>query len=283
MPNTPEPIEKKCSELRRILGACRSLAVAFSGGVDSTVLLAVAQQQLGEHVVAMTARSPLHSRHETEQAVKLAHKLGVRHLVFDPDVMSDADIVANGAQRCYYCKRRIFRSMAEAARKIGIDRLAHGENADDIREYRPGSKAAAESGVSAPLVEAGLNKSEIRCLARKMGLSNWDQPAMACLATRVPYGTPITETMLGRIDAAEAALRDLGVGYARVRVHGSIARIEAPAERIEYLARLPMRHAVASALRALDFQYVCLDLEGYVSGSMDRSLDEATGARPTPI
>jgi uncharacterized protein len=254
--------------------ACGKLAVAFSGGVDSTLLVAVAKAQLGDRTAAITVQSPLHSKYETAQAIELARAIGVRHIVFKPDLMADKTIRANGPRRCYHCKKVLFSAMQREAAKIGFHQLAHGANVDDCDDYRPGMEAAEEMGVLAPLSEAGLTKDDIRRLAREMGLPNWNKPAMACLATRLPYGTPIDMGVLSKIEAAEACLRKFGIGQSRVRCHGGIARIEVGEGEIERLMVPGARGEVVEALRGLGFRYVCLDLEGYVSGKMNRDLND---------
>lgn len=252
-----------------LLGSFDSLAVAFSGGVDSHLLLVTAQQALGSRVIAMTARSEIHPTSETEHAAHIARTTGVRHVVFDSNVMAIPDFVCNGPQRCYFCKHRMFSLMKERAAVLGIDHLAHGANMDDLRDYRPGFKAASELGVHAPLLEAGLTKSEIRSLARQLDLSTWDRPAMACLATRVPHGTPLQSPVLRQIERCEAVLKDLGIQQCRVRHHGEMARIEVGPSDMPRFGDERLRSVVVSRLKDLGFAIVCLDLEGYVSGKMN--------------
>ncbi|MCJ8500517.1 ATP-dependent sacrificial sulfur transferase LarE [Desulfatitalea alkaliphila] len=265
--------DAKYARLLELLGHCDGLGVAFSGGVDSTLLLAAAKQVLGERVVAFTARSAIHPDSELSLSMELARQLKVEQVVFNTDELQDPLFVANGPLRCYYCKRRLFAIMARQARQVGIHALAHGANLDDAGDYRPGLQAANELGIAAPLMEAGLSKREIRTLAKKMGLPNWDKPAMACLASRVPYDTPISPALLTRIDQAESLVRDVIQGPCRVRHHGSVARIEVePAVQSELL-RPASRRRVVDALRALGYDHVCLDLEGYVAGKMNRGLN----------
>lgn len=256
--------------LAAVLKPFQSLAVAFSGGVDSSLLLAVAHRELGERVVGMTARSPTHPQSETDGAIAMARQIGVRHVVFYSNVMEDADFVANGPGRCYHCKKLIFAGMEMVARKIGIGHLVHGANLDDLQDTRPGFQAAEEFGVTAPLVEAGLTKSAVRELARQLGLPNWNRPAMACLATRIPYGTPIALKTLGQIERAEAVIARIGIDQYRVRHHGNLARIEIARDEIARLNDDDVRREIVQRLKALGFDFVCLDLEGYVSGKMNR-------------
>ena len=267
-----DSLERKIETLHDILSGYRNLAIAFSGGVDSTLLLAVARQQLGDSVVAMTARSPVYAKFEENQAVELAGGMGTRHVLFAPDLLADDAFRANGPERCYHCKKCLFGTMRVAAEKMGFTTLAHGANVDDCHDFRPGLRAAAEMGVVAPLSEAGMTKNDIRRLAREMGLPNWNRPAMACLATRLPYGTPIEPVVLSKIEAAEQILRQMGFSQCRVRYHHAIARIEVGIEEIENLMLKKNRLRIVEDLQALGFRHVCLDLEGYVSGKMNRDL-----------
>lgn len=262
----------KKERLIRALKGIKSLAVGFSGGVDSTVLLAVSKQVLGDRVVAMTAISPVHPKREFDHAVQTAESLGVQHILFETDEMSDPMFTSNGSDRCYHCKRRLFKAMRVRADEAAIETIAHGANIDDLSDFRPGFKAAEELEVVAPLVDAGFTKNDIRKLARQLGLSNWDRPAMACLATRVPYGTTIDDAILDKIDRAEMLLLKTGIASCRVRHHGNLARIEIDMAQMEPLINKDMRARVIDGLRALGYKFVCLDLEGYESGKMNREL-----------
>lgn len=265
-------LEPKKSKLFGQLKKFKNLAVAFSGGVDSTLLLAAAHQVLGDRVVAMTAQSPTHPAREITLASEVARKLGVRQIVFETHEMDDEDFIANGSRRCYYCKRLLFDALQKHAQKVGIASIAHGINLDDLSDFRPGIQAAEEMGIEAPLVSAGMTKANVRQLARQMGLDNWQRPAMTCLATRIPYGTRIQSDILTRIDTAEEILWRLGVPYCRVRHHGAIARIEVRVNEIERLTCPGIRKEVVDQLRGLGYDHVCLDLEGYLSGKMNREL-----------
>ncbi len=261
---------QKLHKLHAILSRSEPLGVAFSGGVDSTLLLAAALQVPGNKVVAFTADSAVQPSGEMENAAALARELKVRHVVLATSAIETDLFRANGPERCYHCKRHILTEMQMQAEQIGIHTLAHGANIDDLSDYRPGFRAAQEMGVIAPLIEAELSKKEIRALARMLGLPNWNRPAMACLATRVPYNTPIDLDMLMQIDRAESIVRQIGGGDCRVRHHGNVARIETDARTFAQLARSRTRRRIVEALRGLGYEHVCLDLEGYVSGKMNR-------------
>jgi pyridinium-3,5-biscarboxylic acid mononucleotide sulfurtransferase len=260
----------KLHKLHAFLRRSEPLGVAFSGGVDSTLLLAAALQVPGNEIVAFTADSAVQPSGEMDNAVALARELKVRHVVFATHEIELAQFRANSPQRCYHCKRHLLAQMQMQAEQIGIRTLAHGANIDDLSDFRPGFRAAREMGVIAPLIEAQLTKKEIRALARILGLSNWNRPAMACLATRVPYGIPIDPGMLAQIDQAESIVRQISGGHCRVRHHGDVARIETDAATVTRLARPRTRRQIVEALRALGYAHVCLDLEGYVSGKMNR-------------
>jgi uncharacterized protein len=264
---------RKQMQLERGLAQYASLGVAFSGGVDSTLLLAAARQVLGEKVVALTGMSPVHPSGEKAQALEMARQLGVHHICFETRELADPHFAANPPERCYHCKIGLFNAMRRQAEALGIGTLAHGANVDDLSDFRPGFKAAKEMGIVAPLIDAGLGKAEIRQLARRMGLPNWDRPAMACLASRIPYGIPIETGLLARIDQAESALHHMGIDHCRVRHHGTLARIEVDPGQVARLAAPGLRDQVVAALRAIGYSHVCLDLEGYTSGKMNRDLE----------
>lgn len=265
--------------LKAMIGKGGPLAVAYSGGVDSTFLLAVARETLGDGVIAITAHTPLMPDAERRAASETAAALGVRQLVVFPDILGNSEFIANPPHRCYICKHAIFTVLAQTAAAEGVDRLAHGANVDDLKDYRPGMRAAEELGVEAPLVAAGLGKDDIRRYSRQMGLPTWDQPAMACLASRIPYGTPISEASLSKVDRAESVLRDAGFAQCRVRVHGEVARIEVPLTDMPALLAPDQRMTITLRLRSIGFTYVALDMDGYASGSMNRSLPAPRGCR----
>ncbi len=267
-----EELTLKKERLGSILRRFTRLGVAFSGGVDSSLLLAVARQILGSGVTALTADSPIHPAVDTALAKQIANRLGVHQIIFRGDEMKDPEFLRNSPERCYWCKKRLIAVMRAEASGVGVTALVHGANLDDLSDFRPGLEAAREAGVTAPLMEAGLTKSEIRTWARELGLPNWDRPAGACLATRIPYGSPIDPGSLERIEQAESLIRSLGVASCRVRHFGALASIETDDAEIARLAMAPMRSRILDGLRALGYAQVCLDLEGYVSGKMNRVL-----------
>lgn len=258
--------EKWDALLARLEGLGRA-AVAFSGGVDSTLLLRAAHDALGDGALALTAASPLHPRRELDEATQLARHIGVRHMLLPSDELSLPEFSANPTDRCYICKRHNFAMLIEAARREGVGVLLEGSNADDTGEYRPGLRAVRELGVLSPLLDAGLTKAEIRALSRELGLPTHDKPAFACLATRIPYGDALTPAVLTQVETAEDCLRSIGFTQFRVRRHGDVARIELPETDIPRACEL--REAIARGLRGAGFDYITLDLEGFRSGSMD--------------
>jgi uncharacterized protein len=259
--------EDKLTRLRDGIRACGGALVAFSGGVDSTFVLAVAREMLGPRAVALTAHSPSVPQAEREEARRLTAKLGVRHLEVESHEQDDPRYLANGTDRCYYCKTELYRLCAEAARAEGLGAILDGFNADDRRDHRPGHLAAEERGVRSPLAEAGLAKSEVRAWSEAYGLHTWDKPQMACLASRIPYGTAVTPERLGQVERAEAALRALGLRSFRVRHHGDIGRIEVAEE--ELATAFARRVEVAGAVKGAGFRLAALDLEPFRSGRMN--------------
>jgi uncharacterized protein len=257
----------KLARAREGISACGSAVVAFSAGVDSTFVVAVAREVLGERAVALTAHSPSVPQAEREEARALAARLGVRHLERESREQDDPAYVANGTDRCYHCKRELYRLCGEAARELGAAAVLDGFNADDRRDHRPGHRAAEEALVRSPLAEAGLSKVEVRAWSEAYGLPTWDKPQMACLASRIPYGTPVTPERLLQVERAEAALRALGLRDLRVRHHGDVGRVEVgEADLAQAFAR---RAEVAAAVKGAGFKSAALDLEPFRSGRMN--------------
>jgi uncharacterized protein len=268
--------EPNPERLHKILAGLGSVAVAYSGGTDSTYLLAACLDVLGtDRVLALTADSPLTSRTELAEARALAVHLGALHRVLPSDDLANPAITANPPDRCYHCKFARFKRLLDVARSEGFNHLVHGENADDATDYRPGSRAAGELGVRAPLREAGLTKDEVRLLSRARGLPTWDKPSNSCLASRFPYGVHLTAEGLARVEAAEEALRrDWDLRQLRVRDHYPVARLEVPPEEIVRLAQPENRAAAVATLRSLGYRYVALDLAGYRMGSFNNDLEQ---------
>lgn len=265
-------IRKKEAALKKQLAGLDSLLVAFSGGVDSTLLLAVAGKVLKDKTVAVTIAAPFHSKRETRAAIRLAEELGVAHRLLRSEAISPPELVRNTRDRCYFCKKHLAKQLRAVADELKIDTIAHGANLDDLDDFRPGFRAAREAGMAAPLMDAGFTKADIRELSREMGLSTWNKPAMACLATRIPYNTPLTSEALERVEQAENAILDLGFSTCRVRCHENTARIELNPEELERMLEKSCREKIVSGLREIGFHHIALDLEGYGQGKMNREL-----------
>jgi uncharacterized protein len=268
------PKEKE-TRLKSLLSALGCAGIAFSGGVDSSYLLAVCIEVLGvERVIAFTVDSPLLPRTELVTAQRVAAMLGAQHQVIPFDDLAVAEVAANPPLRCYHCKRKRFEALLMLADRAEGCTLLHGENADDQLDYRPGSHAANELGIRAPLAEADLTKADIRQLSRQRGLPTWNQPSAACLASRFPYNTPLTREGLQRVEQAEKLIeRLLPARQIRLRDHFPIARIEVPPAEIEELVRPEIRAQVTRGLHALGYRYVTLDLDGYRMGSLNADIE----------
>lgn len=264
--------QRKLARLQTLLAEMESVIVAYSGGVDSTFLMKVAHDTLGDRALAVTGVSASVPSADLAEVGRLAAQVGAAHLMLNTDELNNPDYAANPTNRCYHCKTELYDKLLALAAERGYKVVVDGLNADDVSDYRPGMLAAREHGVRSPLMEAGLTKAEIRELSQAMGLPTWDKPAAACLASRIPYGQRVTIEKLSQIDQAESFLKSLGYRQVRVRHHGEIARIELAAEEMLRVFTAGHAERIAARLKSLGFRYVTLDLQGYRSGSLNEGL-----------
>ncbi len=265
-------MEEKVERLKEILRNLESALVAFSSGVDSTFLLKVTYDVLGEKAVALTAISPSYPDFELEEAGEIANEIGVKLITENSNELDIPGYAENSPRRCFFCKTELFGICFSKAKELGIKNVIYGATLSDLGDFRPGMDAAKDMGVKAPLLEAGLNKEEIRELSRRMGLSTWDKPQMACLSSRIPYGSNVTKDKLKTIALSELFLRQLGLRQFRVRYHEKIARIEIDEGEFEKLFNHDFRARISKRLKDLGFTYVTIDVDGYRTGSMNEAI-----------
>jgi uncharacterized protein len=273
---TATTLDEKLARMEEILRELGSVLVAYSGGIDSTLLLKVAHDTLGERAVGVISASESIPSDEVREALDVAAALGIPVIQTYTTELSDPNYASNPTNRCYFCKTALFDELEEVAKRQGIAQIVYGANMDDLGDHRPGAVAARERGVRAPLMEAGMTKDDIRAAALRLGVPNWDKPAMACLSSRVPYGTAIDAGVLEQIWRGERFLRDLGFRQLRVRHHGDIARIEVPLDDLSRLIEQETREAIDRHFKAIGYTFVAVDLAGFRSGRMNAKL-------PVPI
>ena len=272
-------LDAKLARMRAILAPMRSVIVAFSGGVDSTFVLKVAYDTIGDRVLALTTTSPTMPDEDRESALTMAQVIGARHLIVESNELEIPGYSANPLNRCYLCKHNLFTVCEAKAAELGIDNIVDGLNLDDLHDYRPGMQAASEKRVRHPLVEAELSKAEIRELSRSMRLPTWDRPASPCLSSRFPYGTEITPEGLAKVAAGERILHAMGFKVARVRFHGEVARLELERSEIARIFETEIRDTVDREFKKIGFRFVAIDLKGFRSGSLNEGVIANSSAR----
>jgi len=277
--DTSKTLDAKLERMRAIFAPMRSLIVAFSGGVDSTLVLKVAHDALGGSVLALTTTSPTMPDEDRDSALAMARLIGARHLVVESNELEIPGYAANPINRCYLCKHNLFTVCEAKAAQLGIDEIVDGLNLDDLHDYRPGMQAASEKRVRHPLVEAEMTKADVRALSRSMGLPTWDRPASPCLSSRFPYGTEITPEGLKQVAAGEKLLHSMGFAVARVRYHGDVARLEVEQSRIARIFETGIRETIDREFKKIGFRFVAIDLKGFRSGSLNEGLI-ANGLEP---
>jgi uncharacterized protein len=277
--DTSKTLDAKLERMRAIFAPMRSLIVAFSGGVDSTFVLKVAHDALGDSVLALTTTSPTMPDEDRDSALAMARLIGARHLVVESNELEILGYAANPLNRCYLCKHNLFTVCEAKAAQLGIDEIVDGLNLDDLHDYRPGMQAASEKRVRHPLVEAEMTKADVRALSRSMGLPTWDRPASPCLSSRFPYGTEITPKGLKQVAAGEKLLHSMGFAVARVRYHGDVARLEVEQSRIARIFEPGIRKTIDREFKKIGFRFVAIDLKGFRSGSLNEGLI-ANGLEP---
>ncbi len=262
-------LETKYEKLCSIIKSKKKVLIAFSGGVDSSLLAAVSKRILGRNAIAVTITSPMLSSSELKDAKIIAREIGIKHVVVEDGICGE--VIENPKDRCYHCKKDEISILREIAGKNRIESILAGTNADDFRDYRPGNMAFIEDGISLPLADAGITKSEVREIAKKIGLSNSEKPSMACLASRIPYGERITEDRLKMVEKAEEFIKKLNINQVRVRHYKEIARIEVPEG--DFPKILKNKKRIANKLKSIGFKYITLDIEGYRTGSMNKAFE----------
>lgn len=269
-------LKQKYEDLKRIIRSMESVLIAYSGGVDSTLLAKVAFDELGDKALAVTAVSETYPKQEVSKAEEIARMFGIKHEFIVSEELSLPEFSLNPTDRCYYCKRELFRKLKSVAKEKGINYVVEGSNFDDLNDYRPGMKALKELNIRSPLIEARLTKDEIRQISKELNLPTWNKPSFACLASRFPYGTEITREKLRLVDEAETFIRGLGVNQLRVRHHDRIARIEVSEE--DMITILNNRRSIVEKLKSLGYSYITLDLQGYRTGSMNEVIGSTIGS-----